>query len=141
MFRWQQIKYGMMCALQRFMMGRNGVDQLSGVLLIGGLILSLASSLAGSTVLFFMAYAMLGLSFFRGYSRNLEARRRENAWLIDRTGRIARATDMYRQMWRERGTYKYVKCPTCGQRMKVPRGRGKINIHCARCGGSFIKKI
>lgn len=145
MSRWQQLKYGVMGAFQRFMMGRNGVDQLSLLLLAAGGVLLLGSSFVGSatasTLLFLIAYAMLFYGLFRSYSRNIAARRRENAHLTRYTDKIARTFNMYRQMWRERGTYKYLKCPSCKKRMKVPRGRGKINIHCVGCGESFVKKV
>ena len=32
-----------------------------------------------------------------------------------------------------------IDCPKCGQMVRVPRGRGKINIRCPRCSERFIK--
>ena len=40
----------------------------------------------------------------------------------------------------ERRTYKVFICPTCKQKLRVPRGKGKISISCPKCGTSFIKK-
>ena len=31
-------------------------------------------------------------------------------------------------------------CPQCRQKLRVPRGRGRIQISCPRCGTQFIKK-
>ena len=31
------------------------------------------------------------------------------------------------------------ECSKCGQMVRVPRGRGKINIRCPRCSERFIK--
>ena len=40
----------------------------------------------------------------------------------------------------ERKKYKVFICPTCKQKLRVPRGKGKISISCPKCGTSFIKK-
>ena len=31
-------------------------------------------------------------------------------------------------------------CPGCRQVVRVPRGKGKINIRCPKCNRQFIKK-
>lgn len=36
--------------------------------------------------------------------------------------------------------YRFFKCPTCQQKVRVPKGKGKIKIHCPRCHNDFIKK-
>ena len=32
------------------------------------------------------------------------------------------------------------KCPSCGQKCRVPKGKGTIAITCPRCGQDFIRK-
>ena len=39
-----------------------------------------------------------------------------------------------------RKLYHYYRCPQCRQKLRVPRGRGRIQISCPRCGTQFIKK-
>jgi uncharacterized paraquat-inducible protein A len=47
--------------------------------------------------------------------------------------------DMRRK--REEGRiYKIFRCPHCKQKVRVPRGRGKISIHCPKCNTEFIRK-
>lgn len=36
--------------------------------------------------------------------------------------------------------YKYYSCPDCSQKVRVPRGHGKIEITCPKCGRKFIKR-
>ena len=36
--------------------------------------------------------------------------------------------------------YKVFKCPKCSQKLRVPRGKGKIMITCRRCGNEFKKR-
>ena len=75
-----------------------------------------------------VAYVPLIWSLFRMYSRNIEARRRENA-----------AFQRVLTQLKDRD-HRYYHCPKCRQTVRVPRGRGKINIRCPKCGEQFIKK-
>ena len=34
--------------------------------------------------------------------------------------------------------YKIFKCPNCGQKIRIPRGHGKVSVHCRKCGHDFI---
>ena len=75
-----------------------------------------------------LAYVPLIWSMFRIYSRNIEARRRENA-----------AFQRFFTRLRDRQN-RYFTCPRCRQVVRVPRGKGRINIRCPKCGEQFIKK-
>ena len=121
-------------ALRRFMIGRYGSDQL-GRWLLGAaivlIVLGMIGNRTGSAVLAGLslaAYVPLIWSIFRMYSRNIEARRREN---------LAFGRFLTRIRDRE---HRYYACPKCRQTVRVPRGRGKINIRCPKCGEQFIKK-
>ena len=121
-------------ALRRFMAGRYGSDQLGRWLLglaVVLILLGMIGNRTGSTVLAglsLLAYVPLIWSIFRMYSRNIEARRRENAAFLRFLTRL-----------RDRD-HRYYHCPKCRQTVRVPRGRGRINIRCPKCGEQFIKK-
>lgn len=42
--------------------------------------------------------------------------------------------------WSEIRQYKYFICPQCTQRLRVPRGKGRIRVTCTRCGNVFETK-
>ena len=67
------------------------------------------------------------------------ARQQENQKLLQFWWKLKnkRATRPSRE---ERRKYKVFICPTCKQKLRVPRGKGKISISCPKCGTSFIKK-
>ena len=114
---------------RNFMLGRYGSDKLNSVLLIAGVVLMVLGSLVKKLAfLTLLAYLPLFWCMFRMYSRNLEARRRENAAFVNF---FAHLKD------RE---HRYFRCPRCKQTVRVPRGRGKINIRCPKCSERFIRK-
>ena len=127
-------------ALQRFMQGRYGSDQLNIALLVTAVVLSILNSIFSaifrawpamtiiSWVLSVIVYALLGYELFRTLSRNIYKRRRENRWFM-----------LYWNRLRDRKN-RYFRCPQCKQAVRVPRNRGKINIRCPKCGEKFIKK-
>lgn len=117
---------------RNFMVGRYGSDKLNVVLLIAGVALMLLGSVFGRWFVWASVFTLLGYAaviwcIFRMYSRNIQARRRENAAFLNF---FAHLKD------RE---HRYFHCPKCRQTVRVPRGRGKINIRCPKCGERFIK--
>jgi len=36
--------------------------------------------------------------------------------------------------------YRFYKCPTCKQEVRVPKGHGKIEITCPKCREKFIRR-
>ena len=42
--------------------------------------------------------------------------------------------------WNDMRQYKYLLCPQCGQRLRVPRGKGRIRVTCTNCGNVFETK-
>ncbi len=46
----------------------------------------------------------------------------------------------FRQTWEEYKTYRFLICPQCSQRLRVPKGKGKIRVTCTNCGNKFLAK-
>ncbi len=114
--------------MREFMYGRYGGDQL-GIFLLGiGVALCLVSSFSRLYWLGFIAYVPLIYASFRMYSRNTYKRQQEN----QRFRLILRPL-------RDR-QHRYYRCPRCRQKIRVPRGKGKILITCPSCKEKFQKK-
>lgn len=126
-------------ALQRFMYGRYGSDQLNGVLLIAYLVLLLLSGLPGLGLLETVSFVLMVWALFRMLSRNCAARRAENAKFLKLVGPVMRWYRLRRTILRDK-EHRYFKCPKCGQQLRVPKGKGKITVHCRGCGASFQEK-
>ena len=113
-------------ALRRFLYGRYGMDELGAALLIVGFLLMLAARF-WVALLALPSYAAVFFEMFRAYSRNIPARRKENAWFKNLIAPL-----------RDRGN-RYFRCPKCGQTVRVPRGKGRVRVRCPKCGEQFEK--
>lgn len=125
--------------LRRFMAGRYGVDQLTWVLLGVSLVLSLLSRILQAGIFGLLCWAVLFYCYFRILSRNIYARQQENQKMLQLWYRLKNSSGTRRTM-QDRKENKVFVCPTCKQKLRVPRGKGKINITCPKCHTSFIKK-
>lgn len=124
---------------RRLMMGRYGVDQLTWVLLALSLLLSLCGSIFRSNVLGILCWAVLVVCYLRIFSRNIYARQQENQKLLQFWWKLKNGRSK-RPSREQRKNFRGFSCPTCKQKLRVPRGKGKISISCPKCGRSFIKK-
>lgn len=120
----------------RFMAGRYGVDDLGKATLTGAIILLVLAMLFGSSFLNLVALVLIVYGYYRILSRNSSARYAENEKYLQLRARLA-------GRWRQQGgdrSMKIFRCPTCGQKVRVPRGKGRISIHCPKCNTDFIKR-
>lgn len=124
--------------LYRFMQGRYGTDSLNKALLFAALV-TLFLSLTGFRIFYWIAVALLIFTYYRMFSRNIAKRVKENQWYYNKTLKIRNFLKKQKKRWQERKVYHIYKCPSCGQKLRVPRGRGKIEIRCAKCQNRFMK--
>lgn len=129
--------------LYAFMAGRNGLDRLGIISLIAAIVLKnlawfFRSWLYGALNL--VALALFGYTAFRVLSRNVAKRRSENYALIHAMDRLRIWYDHSKTRRSQREQYKFFTCPGCKNKLRVPRGKGKLQITCPRCGQRFSGK-
>lgn len=124
----------------RFMMGRYGVDTLGkfNIGIVLGLIM--INMFVGSRWLYALELALLVVAYWRMFSRNIQKRYSENQWFARRFGGIGAWFRRQKNYQAQKKDYRIYKCPSCGQKVRVPKCKGRISIHCPKCGGDFIKK-
>ncbi|MDR1193653.1 MAG: zinc-ribbon domain-containing protein [Peptococcaceae bacterium] len=126
--------------LEKLRAGRNGPDQLTIALLIIYWPLSLAGRFTGVTIFGSLSLACLIYAVFRLFSKNKSKRQAENRQFMLLWGPVAeRGKRLFLQL-RDIRTLSYFRCPDCGKTLRVPVGKGRIAIHCPRCGAVFEKK-
>lgn len=126
-------------ALQRFMYGRYGNDQLNMVLVLLSLALYLVFVVTSWTFLYAVSFMLMAAALFRCLSRNYDRRRAENGKFLSLVQPVTRWYRLRRTIRRDKD-HCYFKCPNCGQQLRVPRGKGRITVTCRGCGASFEEK-
>ena len=133
--------------LINFFSGRNGTDSISKSALwvsILFLIVSIATTrvLDGilSTVFWVFALILIVYSYWRILSRNVYKRRAENDRFIAATSGIRSFFSGIKIRTVQGRQYKFFKCPLCKTVLRVPRGKGKVQITCKKCGNRFSGK-
>ncbi len=128
----------------QFMSGRYGNDQLNRFLSIAGLVFAFLAILLGktnaATLVWLIAVVLIVLVYVRMLSRNIYKRSDENTKYLRRKNSMIRAYNLRKERWKQRKSYKFFTCPSCHTTLRVPRGKGKINIVCRKCGNSFQGK-
>lgn len=126
--------------IQQFMVGRYGSDQFTLFLSITGIALSFLGNFKYLRGLYFIGTIMIFYSLFRSLSKNYEARRKELNWYLVWSEKPKAYINLLMNQIRDRKTHRYFKCKSCKTIMRVPKGRGKIEITCPKCRMKVIKK-
>lgn len=126
--------------IQQFMVGRYGSDQFTLFLSITGIALSFLGNFKYLRGLYFIGTIMIFYSLFRSLSKNYEARRKELNWYLVWSEKPKAYIKLLMNQIRDRKTHRYFKCKSCKTIMRVPKGRGKIEITCPKCRMKVIKK-
>ncbi len=119
----------------RMFLGRNGPDQLS----LAMMLLAMVLSFVPWTYMFVISLTLTGVAVWRMFSRNIDKRRRENFVLMKLVNNIKTWYYRINARRQQNKQYRIFKCPQCGQKLRVPRGKGKVAIKCSKCGNKLIK--
>ncbi|MBQ2803570.1 MAG: hypothetical protein IJF07_06700 [Lachnospiraceae bacterium] len=125
--------------VQRFMIGRYGNDRLNQFLMIIALI-CMVISFFGADAFYMLAFAIMIYVYFRMFSRQIYKRSAENQRYLKYEMKLRGFLQKKKREFAQRKDYRIYKCPNCKQKLRVPKGRGRIAISCRKCGTEFIKK-
>ena len=124
--------------------GRNGFDSLSRFLSIAGLII-LSASIAlrifhydiFGLVLSIIAIVVFAYAYFRALSRNISARHTENQAYLNLISGVKRNLNNRKDIHNDKKINKVVKCPNCSQKIRIPKGKGLLQVKCPNCRIEF----
>ena len=124
----------------QFMRGRYGSDELGRVTMWVSLILLVIYFFTGVRPLAALAVLAIVFTDFRLFSRNIARRSEENRWFLKHTAFISGKMNTLKRDAQDRRHYHIYRCPNCRQKIRIPKGKGRIEITCPRCHIEFIKK-
>lgn len=127
-------------SVRRFMVGRNGADELSHALVMTELAVILLSLLWPSGLISLIGMLLAAYTLFRIFSRNTAKRRHENdKYIAWRRNFSTTASQSWNRLKNIR-KYKYFKCPECHAMLRLPRKVGEVTVTCGKCKHQFKMK-
>ncbi len=131
--------------LNKFMQERYGVDQFAkftlGVALLFIVLGSFIRRNAAGEILDLLGLVLIIYTYYRIFSKNISARYAENQKYLGWTRKVRERFNKEKNMMAQRKTHHIYSCPGCGQKIRIPRGKGqKVEIECPKCHQKFIKR-
>ena len=126
---WNKLKW----QLQRFMIGRNGRDELEQACFYLSFVIYILGTILSSLQIEFLAGSGFLYCIFRILSKNVYRRQEENR-------RFLQKLEFWKLRISMRKTHKIYRCKGCGRKIRVPRGKGKIEITCPLCRNKIIRR-
>ena len=124
--------------LNALMVGRNGLDRLAIAAAIASFVINtLSRILGGNIALMLISLLLIIYAVFRMFSKNLVKRREENFRFCNISGDIKAGIASWKTQRSQSKEYKFFSCPGCKNKLRVPKGKGKLQITCPRCGLRF----
>ena len=146
---------------RRMFAGRRGPDAVCGVLFAVGPVLSAIAWFTQSQLLGWLVYLPWTLAVLRMFSTKLEQRYQENYrflqwwqkaktavtalfcakrphrnWANDGRSHVFEGTARQADTAADTAYHHFV-CPACWQKLRVPRGRGRVQVTCPKCKTLF----
>lgn len=121
--------------IQKFMSGRYGLDQLSEFYIVSAIICMIFKSSLLKTI----GLLLLVICYVRIFSRDIGKRYDENIKFLNYRDKVLDYIRRKKDYIKQRKIYHIYKCPNCKQKIRIPKGKGKICITCPSCKNEFVK--
>lgn len=122
------------------MYGRYGVDSLGKFLVALAFITIILGNITDKGIFSLISWGLLIYAYYRMFSKQVYKRASENQVFLSKTSKIRSWFYKEKNLMAQRKTHRIYKCPTCKQKIRVPKGKGRIEICCPKCNTKFIKK-
>ena len=126
--------------LEEMMRGRYGMDQLSRFMMWAGIAVLILNIFLGIPILGTLALVDIILIYVRMFSRNYARMSAQNQKYLKLKYQVKQFFGDIPGWFRKKREYHIYRCPECGQKIRIPRGRGRIAITCPKCRNEFIRK-
>lgn len=130
--------------LIHFMRGRYGADILGRDLLWISVGLMVLNLFLGNRILRLLPFIVLLISYMRMFSKNISKRYNENRVYTNFKYKALKPfgnpMKSLKRSWKrllDLPKYKHLKCPSCKQTLRLPRGKKDITVTCPKCKSKF----
>ncbi len=128
--------------LKNFVNRIYGFDTLSfGLLFASALLFGLLGLLPvdGLSQYHLVGYLPLFLCIYRVFSSNTLRRQMENERFESVVGPMFDRIRNRREKKAQKKMFRFYHCPVCSQMLRVPKGKGRVEITCPDCNHKFIR--
>ncbi len=122
------------------MQGRYGADQFSRFLIYVISVGLLLNIFLNSKILNWVLWALLIYQMYRIFSKNHGARYAENQKYLQLSAKWRYWFGQQKRLFEERKVHRIFVCPKCKQKIRIPKGKGKIMVRCPKCGNEFKRR-
>lgn len=126
--------------LMYFMQGRYGFDQMSRFTSGLALFFMVLTLFLPNNFIYLFSVLLLFYSYFRIFSKNHTKRYKENQKFLKYYNPFHSFFKNQTSQVKQRKSHHIYTCSTCKQKIRVPRGKGKIQIRCPKCSNEFVKR-
>ena len=126
-------------SINSFMYRRYKGDEFNQFLIMLYAIIWLLALITKLRLLQFINTFILVYALFRAFSKNISARQKELHGYLRIKNKIKSQFALNKQKHLNRKTHLYFKCNNCKANLRVPKGKGKIEVTCPKCKFKMIK--
>ncbi len=127
-------------SLQRFMYGRYGVDQFGQFIFGVAFVVIILNMFFNSVIFYYGSLLLIIYGYYRAMSKNHSKRYSENMKFLGIKNQLLGKINREKRMFNEKKVNHIYSCPSCKQKIRVPKGKGKIEITCPKCHTKFVKR-
>ena len=126
-------------SINQFMYGRYKGDELNRFLILLYFIIWLLSFFPYLYFLQILNTVIFVFVLFRAFSKNIYARQKVLKAYLKIKNKFNSKIALFKEKHKNRKTHIYFKCKNCKANLRVPKGKGKIEITCPKCKHTMIK--
>lgn len=126
--------------IRRFMVGRYGMDSLGNCLVWSSMACLLVDCFLKSGLLYLLGIVLLVYAYVRMFSRNIPKRAEQNRKFLNQTAKLRGFFQKKKKRYEMKKVYHLCRCKVCKQDIRVPKGKGKLEVTCPRCRNVFLTK-
>ena len=116
-----------------FLKSRYGMDDFGKCIILIAMIIHVLGIMIHSSILVGIAVAIAFFELYRMMSKEVWIRSEENI-------KYKRYIRLWKVRYQERKISRIFMCKSCGRMIRVPKGKGRLQVTCKACGNKSIHR-